>query len=125
MKHKISYLILMIIFICTGLIMFENQIAINAETEIEEIKLEEYFTVDELEREMFADELLAEITMQQLQQIREDFYEDYGEFEEIERIGPYEFEVYFAEGILETTFSLNEQNEITSLLFTAVTERID
>ncbi len=125
MKYKIFYLILMIILICTGVIMFGNQKSINAKNEIEKIKLEEYFTVDELEREMFADELLTQITMQQLQQIREDFYKDYGELEEIERIGPYEFEVYLAEGILETTFALNEKNEITSLLFTAVSKRID
>ena len=96
--------------------------AVRVEAAVSEM-LETFFTAEELKEDYFSDQMLAEISVAELERVREDFTDGLGEYIGAELIKEYTYEVYFEDGIVEVQMVVNKAGEIAGLYFISTRER--
>lgn len=88
------------------------------------IDMIEVFFQEDLADEYFTDQVLQQLTVEQLSDIRADYTDGLGEFREVEVADQdnHIYKVYFTEGVIEMQLVVNEDDKIAGLYFLSVTE---
>lgn len=92
----------------------------KAEAEVPDM-LETFFT-EELRKEYFSSQVLAQLSVTELEAVRRDFTEGLGSYTGAELVGEHTFNVYFEKGVVEVLMILNPAGEIAGLRFLSVRE---
>ncbi|MFW5994293.1 MAG: serine hydrolase [Halanaerobiaceae bacterium] len=88
------------------------------------IEMIEVFFQEDLGDEYFTEQVLQQLTVEELTDIREEYTAGLGEFNEVKVADQdnHIYNVYFSKGIIEMQMVVNENNEIAGLYFISVTE---
>lgn len=92
-----------------------------ADPEYEMELLEEFLRADELEEDMYSQQLLDQIDIDQLLEVRDEFSRELGEIENIERTGDHLYEINYTKGRLDMQFAVFD-DRVTSIYFLSATE---
>ncbi|MFW6230379.1 MAG: hypothetical protein ACOC4L_05295, partial [Halanaerobium sp.] len=106
------------------LIIFTIFIVYPAGSRANSIEMIEIFFQEDLGDEYFTEQVLQQLTVEELTDIREEYTAGLGEFNEVKVADQdnHIYNVYFSKGIIEMQMVVNENNEIAGLYFISVTE---
>jgi len=106
------------------LVLLTLLLGYTAITQANTIEMIEVFFQEDLEAEYFTEQVLQEASVAQLTEIRAEYTDGLGDFEDVEIVNEanHIYNVYFSEGVIELQFVVNENNEIAGLYFISITE---
>ena len=121
-KKKIKCIVFMFsILVMTIGMFFVSELEAAAVQEPKQM-IETFFTEEELQEEYFSPEILAELSLTELVEIRQDFTSGLGEFISADHVEGFVYNVLFEQGMIEQQFVLNQQGKISGLYFLSITE---
>lgn len=106
------------------LILFTLLIGQTAVAQTNTIEMIKTFFQEDLQDEYFTEQVLEQLSVAELSEIRADYTEGIGEFSEVEVANQsnHIYNVQFTEGVIEMQMVVNENNQIAGLYFISVTE---
>jgi len=118
MQKDLMKRVLLILILST--LVFGHSGVIAADT----IEMIEVFFQEDLVDQYFTEQVLQQLTVEELTDIREEYTAGLGEFSDVEVANQdnHIYNVYFTEGIIEMQMVVNENNQIAGLYFISVTE---